>query len=116
MSQNTRRILAIIATVIALLGATAAIAANTLGVRYTRDVNRMVFNDNTGLLETLRRKAGAEQDSLARLLAERQEPPRDRAYLVVSIEDHRLWYRRGDSVLFTTAVATGSGKILERSG
>jgi hypothetical protein len=34
----------------------------------------------------------------------------------VSIEEHRLWYRQGDSVLFTTEVATGSGKVLERSG
>ena len=104
------------ATAILLIGASTAVVADTLGVRYTRDVNRMVFNDNTDLLENLRREAGVQQDSLEQILSERQEPPRDRAYIVVSIEDHRLWFRRGDSVLFTTEVATGSGKILERSG
>lgn len=105
-----------LATATVLLGASGAILANALEVRYVRDVNRMVFNDNTGLLESLRRQTGAEQDSLERLLSERQEPPPDRPYIVVSIEDHRLWYRRGDSVLFAASVATGSGRILERSG
>jgi hypothetical protein len=99
-----------------MLGVSAVVIVNTLEVRYVRDVNRMVFNDNTGLLETLRRQIGVEHDSLERLRDERQEPLRDQAYLVVSIEDHRLWYRRGDSVLFATDVATGSGRILERSG
>jgi hypothetical protein len=116
MRKNTHAFVAIIATLVALLGASSVVVANTLEVRYARDVNRMVFNDNTGVLENLRRKAGVERDSLETLLAEGQQPPRDRAYLVVSIEDHRLWYRSGDSVLFTTQVATGSGKILERSG
>ena len=35
---------------------------------------------------------------------------------MVSIEDHRLWYKQGDSVLFTTQVATGSGKVLDAVG
>jgi hypothetical protein len=116
MTKPFKVFIAIIATVLVLLGASSIVVANTLEVRYTRDVNRMVFNDNTGVLENLRRKTGVEQDSLELLLAEGQEPPRDRAYIVVSIEDHRLWYRSGDSVLFTTEVATGSGRILERSG
>jgi hypothetical protein len=30
----------------------------------------------------------------------------------VSIEDRRLWYKKGDSTLFTTQVAVGSGKSL----
>ena len=37
-------------------------------------------------------------------------------YIVVSIADHRLWYKRGDQVLFTTQVATGSGKVLAKGG
>jgi hypothetical protein len=95
--------------------ASGALIANTLEVRYERDVSRMVFNDNVELLDELHRRAGLEADSLQRLLAARPEPP-SRAYIVVSIEDHRLWYRRGDTVLFTAPVATGSGKILETSG
>ena len=39
--------------------------------------------------------------------------PTTKPYIVVSIEDHRLWYKLRDSVLFTTQVATGSGKVLE---
>ncbi len=116
MTNNARVFLAIITTVTVLLGASSIVVADTLEVRYARDVNRMVFNDNTGLLENLRRQAGVDQDSLQHLLSEPQEPPRDRAYIVVSFADHRLWYRRGDSVLFAADVATGSGRILERSG
>lgn len=92
------------------------LAASTLRVRYERDVSRMVFNDNLQLLDELRRQAGLEADSLSRLLAANPAPPTRTPYIVVSIEDHRLWYRTGDSVLFTAEVATGSGKILERIG
>jgi hypothetical protein len=115
MATTVKVFLAITATLLLLLGATGAVIADTLEVRYARDVSRMVFNDNTGVLEDLKRRAGLEQDSLQRLLANRAEPG-GKAYLVVSIEDHRLWYRSGDSILFTTEVATGSGKILEKSG
>lgn len=37
-------------------------------------------------------------------------------FIVISIADNRLWYRRGDEVLFETRVATGSGKFLEKAG
>ena len=116
MSKNSGVFLAIIATVLLLLGATSAVVASTLEVRYARDVNRMVFNDNTGVLEDLKRRAGLERDSLEQLLASRPEPSGDQPYIVVSIEDHRLWYRSGDSVIFTAQVATGSGRVLEKTG
>ena len=116
MSRNRQAFLASIVTLVGLLGATGVVVASTLEVRYDRDVNRMVFNDNTEVLEQLQRSAGMERDSLERLLSSASGPPPDRPYLVVSIEDHRLWYRNGDSVLFTTEVATGSGRVLEKSG
>ena len=94
----------------------AVLLANTLNVRYERDVGRMVFNDNVELLNDLRREAGLVGDSLSKALASAPNPPADHPYVVVSIEDHRLWYRQGDSILFTTEVATGSGKVLERTG
>jgi hypothetical protein len=100
----------------ALATALGVLAADTLRVRYERDVSRMVFNDNVQLLGELRRLAGLESDSLSRLLAANPAPPTATPYLVISIEEHRLWYRTGDSVLFTTEVATGSGKVLERVG
>jgi len=74
-----------------------------------------VFNDNVELLDELHRRGGFETDSMRRLLESRPEP-KSRPYIVVSIEDHRLWYRHGDTVLYTAPVATGSGKILESTG
>lgn len=107
---------ALIGSVVLIAVASTLLFARTLEVRYVRDVSRMVFNDNIELLGDLRRRAGLEGDSLARLLASSPEPSANTAYIVVSIEEHRLWYRHGDSVLFTAEVATGSGKVLERTG
>ncbi len=61
-------------------------------------------------------------DRAAGALAERLEAraARDSAsnvpYLVISVADNRLWFRRGEEVLFETRVATGSGKFLEKTG
>jgi len=90
------------------------LAADTAVWRYRRDVTRMVFNDNVGLLNDMRAKLGVESDSMRRLLA--TPPSANAPYLVVSIADHRLWYKQGDSVLFTAAVATASGKSLVGNG
>ena len=96
--------------------ASAVLVADTLLTRYQRDVSRIVFNDNVQFLFRVRRDVGTESDSLARTLASSPGPDVDQPYIVVSIEEHRLWFRDGDSVLFTSEVATGSGKVLERSG
>lgn len=111
-----RLIWALIAAVLLLAVGSTLLFADTLGIRYERDVSRMVFNDNLHVLDELRHRAGVEQDSLNHLLAATPEPSPDKPYIVVSIEERRLWYRQGDSVLFTTEVATGSGKVLERAG
>jgi hypothetical protein len=84
----------------------------TAVLRYERDVNRMVFNDNLGVLEDVKAKLGTSSDSLNRLVSTGAVANPDRPYLVVSIADHKLWYKQGDSVLFETGVATGSGKTL----
>jgi hypothetical protein len=57
-----------------------------------------------------------ESDSLKSLLSDGPDAPRDRPYLVVSIAENRLWYKQGDQVLFTTRVATGSGKTMVGAG
>lgn len=104
---------------LAVLGASAgstALLADTAAVRFRRDVTRMVFNDNLELLADVRRRVGEVSDTLQHLLARTAEAPANRPYLVVSIADHRLWYKMGDSVLFTTQVATGSGRVLQREG
>lgn len=116
MERRQVALLSAAGTLLAAIAGSVYLVTNSLEVRYERDVSRMVFNDNIELLDDLRRRAGLERDSLTLLLASRPEPQAKGPYLVVSIEDHRLWYRKGDSVLFTTQVATGSGKILESSG
>jgi len=90
--------------------------ANVLGVRYERDVARMVFNDNLEVLRGVHLRLGAQSDSLSRLLTALPHPAANQPYLIISIEEHRLWYKQADSVLFTAPVATGSGKTLERDG
>jgi len=99
------------ALVLVMIGST-VLLANTANVRYERDVTRIVFNDNMELLEEVRRSVGAVSDSLDAMLSEAPSVPNDRPYLVVSIEERRLWYKQGDRVLFETRVAVGSGKTL----
>jgi hypothetical protein len=91
---------------------TAFLLNQTAILRYERDVNRMVFNDNLGVLEEVKGKLGATEDSLTRLVSQNPTVGPNQPYIVVSIADHQLWYKQGDSVLFNSQVATGSGKTL----
>lgn len=95
-----------------LLGGSIWLAYSTAQVRFRRDVNRIVFNRNWELLERVTREAGAVNDSLQRTLAASSAPSADEPYIVVSIADRRLWYKRGEETLYTTRVAVGSGKTL----
>lgn len=101
-----------------LLAAGGVLVASTLALRFERDVARMVFNDNVDLLANIRRQVGASTDSLDALVrdgaGEAEGGPRP--FLVVSIADNRVWYKQGDSVLFETQVATGSGATLVKEG
>jgi lipoprotein-anchoring transpeptidase ErfK/SrfK len=107
----------LIGAVLLLMVASTALFARTALIRHERDVSRMVFNDNVQLLDDVRKSTGALDDSLANFSTSSSDAiPTNKPYIVVSIEDHRLWYKQGDSVLFTTQVATGSGKVLEGAG
>jgi lipoprotein-anchoring transpeptidase ErfK/SrfK len=106
-----------------LVGAVVVVAAaslllfrSTVGARYERDVSRMVFNDNLDVLDEVKQRIGASTDTLKRILVDSTEAADSLPYIVVSIADHRLWYKRGDQILFTTQVATGSGKVLAKGG
>jgi lipoprotein-anchoring transpeptidase ErfK/SrfK len=96
--------------------ASASLVPATAALRYERDVNRMVFNDNLGVLEEVKGKLGASTDSLNRLVSENPVVGAEQPYIVVSIEDRELWYKQGNETLFHTQVATGSGKTLVASG
>jgi L,D-transpeptidase catalytic domain len=84
----------------------------TAELRYQRDVNRMVYNDNLGVLNEIKSKLGMTGDSLKSLLSESPAAAANQPYLVVSMADHRLWYKQGREVLYEAPVATGSGKEL----
>jgi hypothetical protein len=86
--------------------------AKTAELRYQRDVNRMVYNDNLGVLNEVKSKLGMTGDSLKALLNETSAEATNQPYIVVSMADHRLWYKQGKEILFEASVATGSGKEL----
>ena len=111
----TRRLLMILGA--ALIASGTWLTITTARLRFARDVSRLVFNDNNEALEQARLEAGLESDTLRQALASLPSvPPRDQAAIIVSISDRRMWYKRGDSVLFTAPVATGSGKRMVLKG
>lgn len=106
----------LVGAVIVVTVASGLLVRATVSARYERDVSRMVFNDNLDLLSDIKRSMGASVDTLKQILVDSTESADSLPYLVVSIADHRLWYKRGDQILFTTQVATGSGKVLAKGG
>lgn len=102
-------------TLLAFAGAAAASAmlvTKTADLRYERDVNRMVFNDNLSVLEEVKAKLGTMTDSLSRLVSGNPVVPANQPYIVVSIAENQIWFKRGNEILFNAGVATGSGKTL----
>jgi hypothetical protein len=105
-----------IAGVVAALALAAVALRSALGARRDRDLTQAVFNDNADILATVRAQASVAGDSLDRVLAGSPDSLGDQPYIVISIAENRLWYKHGATVLFTTRVATGTGKYLERAG
>jgi len=105
----------VFATIAVLMGSS-VLLLNAAEARYERDIHRIGFNENWELLDEIRKQAGFMTDSLEEALEASPEPPKNQAYLVVSIEDRRVWYKIGDSTIYTTQVAVGSGKELVREG
>lgn len=104
------------ALLVATLAGSVALLQHAAMVRYERDVNRIAFNDNWEVLDDIRKQLGMVSDSLDRALEAAPAPPGEQAFIVVSIEDRRLWYKQGEETIFTTRVATGSGKTLMKDG
>lgn len=102
---------------LAVVVVSAAILTVTLRERFRRDIMRMAFNGNLELLDNVKRSVGASRDTLDQAVASATSaPPGDHPYIVVSIREKRLWYRQGDRTVFTTRVATGTGKELIQEG
>jgi hypothetical protein len=104
------------ALLVLILAGSGVLVQRAAMVRYERDVNRIAFNDNWEVLDDIRKQLGMVSDSLERALEAAPAPPGGQAFIVVSIEDRRLWYKQGDETIFTTRVATGSGKTLVKDG
>lgn len=101
-----------------LLGFIAAAAfsillfGKTIDLRFQRDVNRMVYNDNLDLLRGIKAQEGLLSDSLHNLMTATAADVANHPYIVVSMADHQLWYKKGSEIIFQAPVATGSGKEL----
>ena len=106
----------LIGAVVLVAACSTWLLASTVNARYVRDVSRMGFNDNLDELARIKQQIGASTDTLKQILVDSTESADSLPYIVVSIADHRLWYKRGDQILFTTQVATGSGKVLAKGG
>jgi hypothetical protein len=108
-------VIQLVGGMLALTAATTSLFVHTVGVRLRRDVARLMLEDRLEVLDSARwRVAGS-----ARTLSDAEgapEPPHDRPYVVISLEERHLWYKQGGAVLFSTEVATGSGKTMVKEG
>jgi hypothetical protein len=106
----------LVGVMLALTAASTALFVHTLGVRLRRDVARLVLEDRLEVLDRARWRVAASAQMLREAEAA-PEPPHDRPYLVISLEERRLWYKQGGAILFSARVATGSGKtMIKESG
>ncbi|MEP7343758.1 MAG: L,D-transpeptidase [Gemmatimonadaceae bacterium] len=110
---GAKALIALIVMLAASGGVLFWLSANT---RHERDVTRAVYNENQQLLQQMQRTTGETDDSLEAAVSAPVDSVGDRPFIVISIADHRLWYRQQDQVIFTTRVATGSGKVLAKEG
>jgi hypothetical protein len=100
---------------LAVTAASTALLVHTLGVRLRRDVARLVLEDRLEDLDSARWRVAASERML-RDAESAPEPPQDRPYLVISLTERRLWYKQRGAILFSTEVATGSGKTMVKEG
>jgi lipoprotein-anchoring transpeptidase ErfK/SrfK len=115
LMHGMRVVWALVAVLVAAVVFTVATVRDVTHERYRRDVMRMAFNHNLDLLDNVRKSVGAAEDTTPETAAATPDTG-DRPYIVVSINDNRIWYRQGSRTLFTSRVATGSGKELVQEG
>jgi lipoprotein-anchoring transpeptidase ErfK/SrfK len=101
-----------------LFVATSAWAVNT---RFKRDVTRIAYTHDARALRFLAEKEVEELAAMSDTVEALEQRaaalvPENRPYLVVSIEERRVWYLQGNDTLFTAPVAVGSGATLVIGG
>jgi hypothetical protein len=105
-----------VAAVLAAIALAAVQFDATRRARRDRDLTQAVYNESADILATVRDQAATTGDSLNQMLVAAPDSLGDQPYIVISIAENQLWYKRGSTVLFHTRVATGTGKYLERAG
>ena len=86
---------------------------NTAELRYTRDVSRMVYNDNLGVLNEVKSKLGMTTDSLRSLMNQTAAEAANQPYIVFGTSKARRFCFRHPSRLAAarswSAGRTGNG-------
>jgi lipoprotein-anchoring transpeptidase ErfK/SrfK len=97
------------ALALSVLGS-AQLGSQYAAVRYHDEMTRQTLLESQGHLDNARSNVAVSRQMLRD--AAQPPAPQHTPYLVISIAERRLWYKRGENVLMTTMVATGSGKTL----
>jgi hypothetical protein len=105
----------LVGIMLALTAASTALLVHTVRVRLRRDVARLVLEDRLEELDSARWRV-ARSERMLRDAEGAPEPPHDRPYLVISLEERHLWCKQRGAILFSTEVATGSGKTMVKEG
>jgi hypothetical protein len=105
----------LVGIVLALAVASTALLVHTVDVRLRRDVARLVLQGRVDVLDSARWRVAASERMLQAAQAA-PEPPQDQPYLVISLEERHLWCKQRGATLFSTEVATGSGRTMVREG
>jgi lipoprotein-anchoring transpeptidase ErfK/SrfK len=108
----------LIALLLLLFVGTTAYAVNE---RFKRDVAEIAYTRDARALEFLLQRESESlrqmSDTLSAVEARVEEMAAEtRPYLVVSLEDRRMWYLAGDDTLYTAPVAVGSGQTITIGG
>jgi lipoprotein-anchoring transpeptidase ErfK/SrfK len=110
-----------VGTVVAAAVLFVATTAWAVNARYERDVAEIAYTHDVRSLRFLADREASSAERLRDTLSALEERtssavPADRAYLVVSIDERRVWYLRGRDTLFTAPVAVGSGETMVIGG
>lgn len=105
----------LIAAMLLVAAGSAALFADTVGMKLRRDVTRSAIDGGEDTAEALQWSLRGAESSLDEARNAAATDP-GRLYVVVSIAENRLWLKRGNEVAFEAPVATGSGKTLVQEG
>jgi hypothetical protein len=108
------------AAVVVLLVLFAATTAWAVNERFKRDVAEIAYTRNARAYKFLLQRESESlrvlDDTVAALDEKAALTPADEPYLVVSLDERRVWYLSGNDTLFTAPVAVGSGRTIVMGG